>query len=1129
MSISSHRKYMVAAAAWSPDAKEFAVGVLDQVCNTLPVFGSNRTLQKLHRLSSVSDQHADSERRTTGTFIHRLSIDQSLDLMQPDYSEPNTAVSPKLGFQAVPKTHEYFQALRGLASDTSTTVLLIGQGAAVELFGTFEMPHANAWDAINDLVITFVYRINLGFTGTYDFTVEIGTVSPIGSQDPNDFTPLTGGSFNMAGDLAVDGDGVYVSQEISILNADLPANPHTARYAWRITHDTPLASSTDEFYDPDAVFSDATGMVPEWADQDGSKDPDDIVAAIEGEVGGIFDPDEADYAQSRMVWSTEAAAARLHFQCDLPTFFNLQNHKWSLRYGLLRIDQFIELSMWQGLPGSPGSFQIQTWGDNIATIGAAAGNYAPFTFAATDVNPALLELIQDWSNVWFRLQVNQPVTASTTTTVLSPDYGPGKQHGATPPWAITGTSDLSDSSDLTFITSPVNASPGSPFQFHAFHRSTMEELTFPKEAITSVKVIARVRYIGAGRTNLSLGLENVSTGLGWFSNIQGLDFANIPGGGFLDLEFDLSAQGIATIMDWKNFRSVVVVWKDSVGQIDLSKISVEVITGVGSAARIFGFSYIGPGLGDEVVGAPIDISYMRADGPAAVAAAAGDKLRAYIGTVEDPQSATQVGKIYELDSPDFQTWTDVSDVGGYDSNQRDKSWHFASYGEIVIATNYSDPVQRKGLSDNAFSPLIGFDTAGVAIPNYATTEQGVVPRARFVATINAFLCLANCDPTSVPGVAQAYTFWCSRFSQPQYFATQKLEWQSGAFQLVSTAGELTGLVGGEYGVAFKENSIMRVEYVQLPEVFDFPFISRNQGTLFPRSIVVVEDDIYFIGIGGVYRIRAGQVVEPLLEGNNVRKFMFDSAFEEFAITSLISSLESENSARVIGGYESVTGCVFWAIHSEANDAEWFMCDSVIVFSPVEGRFSLLRGDMTGDVNEILASGRMPRAASFFPENNLKIGGFLTLGNRAVSAETYLLKTLLVINDIPPQISTWGENRTYEFFFRSNTVPASQFPGVALGQEVVIHGVRPLLVLERDKILPPYNVYIEANQSQLMDDGNGVVAVLFSAAAREDGRLDVGDPISGEFFKFALALGESEEPIVKEFHGWMVWYEPAGDH
>jgi hypothetical protein len=323
---------------------------------------------------------------------------------------------------------------------------------------------------------------------------------------------------------------------------------------------------------------------------------------------------------------------------------------------------------------------------------------------------------------------------------------------------------------------------------------------------------------------------------------------------------------------------------DTTGVLQLAGVEARIVTGFGSEARIYGFSYIGPGLGDEVVGAPIDISYMRADGPAAVSAAAGDKLRAYIGTVEDPQSATQEGKIFELDSPDFQTWADVSDAGGYDSNQRDKSWNFGGYGEIVVATNYSNEVQRKMLTDNAFSPLIGFDTAGVAIPTYVA-DGGVYPRSRFVATINAFLCLANCDPTSVAGVAQPYTFWSSRFSQPQYFAIQSLEWQSAAFQLVATAGEITGLVGGEYGIVFKECSIMRAEYVQLPEVFDFPFITRQQGTLFPRSIVLVEDDVYFIGIGGIYRIRSGQVVEPLLEGVHVRKFMFDNYFEEFAITS----------------------------------------------------------------------------------------------------------------------------------------------------------------------------------------------------------------------------------------------------
>jgi hypothetical protein len=1121
MSISSDRKYMVVAAAWSPDAKEFDRGILDQICNVIPVFGSHRTLQKLHRLSAC-----DEPRRVTGTFVHRLSIDQSLDLMQPNYSDPR----PVLGFQSVPKTQEYYQALRGFSSDTSTTILLVGQGAVVELFGTFEMPHANAWDAINDLVVSFVYRINTGFTGLYDFTVEVGVISPI--TDPPleaNYTALVGGTnpFNKAGNLAVDGDGAYVNQQITIPNASLPATPQNALYAFKIIHDTPLSSATDEFFDPVEVrdiFGD--GKVFGWKDQDGSDNAGLIKDAIEGEIAGVFNPDLTDYAVSRVVWSTENQQAVLIFRCDLPTFINLQNHKISFKYSLGSTAQFLILRMYQGIPEAPGSFVIQQWGDGIATIGVAAPGHEPgtpaTTFNITDVLAGSLEDVQNWDDVWFALFVTKPNTPLTTTT----DYGPdpdGLIELSPGSWNTIGAGNITgDASDATYYESPINTFTGNQHTPHAFYRQDLLPSNYPKEAIGSVQVRVRTRTIG-GFTRMNIGIENGDTGLGWFSVNQGITYTNTAGGPFAEIVFQLSVQGIAQITNWSNVRVVAVVMDDSTGQVHISEVKVRIVTGFGSEAKIYGFSYIGPGLGDEVVGAPIDISYMRADGPAAVSAAAGDKLRAYIGTVEDPQSATQVGKIYELDSPDFQTWNDVSDAGGYDSNVRDKSWHINGYGEIVVATNYSDPVQRKMITDAAFSPLIGFDTAGVAIAGYVA-DGGVYPRARFVAPINAFLCLANCDPTSVAGIAQPYTFWSSRYSQPQYYAAQSLEWQSAAFQLVATAGEITGLVGGEYGIVFKECSIMRAEYVQLPEVFDFPFITRQQGTLFPRSIVAVDDDVYFIGIGGIFRVRAGQVVEPLLEGVHIRKFMFDNKFEEFAITSLISSLESENSARVIGGYEAVTGCVFWAIHTEANGDDWFMCDAVIVFSPTEGRFTLLRGDATGSA----AAENLPRTATFFPNNSLRIGGFLTLGNRSVSAETYILKTLLAVNNIPPEVSTWGENRTYEFFFRSNTVPASQFPNVDLGQEVILHGVRPVFGLERRKIIPPYTIYIEANQSPVIDDGMGEQRVLSYTTARSDGRVDI-DPLSGEFFKFALMLEESEEPIVKEFLGWQVWYEPAGDH
>jgi len=432
-------------------------------------------------------------------------------------------------------------------------------------------------------------------------------------------------------------------------------------------------------------------------------------------------------------------------------------------------------------------------------------------------------------------------------------------------------------------------------------------------------------------------------------------------------------------------------------------------------------------------------------------------------------------------------------------------------------------VQVKGPLDVAFRDLIGFDSTGIAIPNYAL-DLGVYPRARFVAAISGFLCLANCDPTSVVGVATPYTFWCSSAENPAIFKILSIEHKSSAFPLIATPGEITAMTGGEFGLIYKENSIWRANYVGLPLVFDFKQVSLQQGTTQPRSIVRVDDDEYFVGIGGIYVVRSGTKLEPLLDSIHVRKFLFDQSFEEFSISSVLSALESENSSRVIGAYDVVSGCIFWAFLSKMTPTDFFRCDCILVYSPTEGKFSFMHGDMT----TLYDGEHLPGISDYFSANDLQIGGFLSLGNRAVSSETYLVKTVLPIVKVPPELSSFGNVEVYESFFRSGTIPSSTFPGCKVGDEIIIHQVRPIFVLEKGKDAPLFRVWIEANQSMAIGDTNAIVQSADSTNRHADGWLDF-DPLSGEWFKIVTAFGESANPVIKEFLGWQLVYEIAGDH
>jgi hypothetical protein len=746
------------------------------------------------------------------------------------------------------------------------------------------------------------------------------------------------------------------------------------------------------------------------------------------------------------------------------------------------------------------------------------------------VNPALIGTIQDWTQVWFFVFFHVPTSGSEVTETLRPRDGYSEHDD----WTILGAAAteleaISDDSDLTGIQSSLNTvtSPqNATFNIHTECSFRMDEFFGPVASMKSVSVNVRGRALGIPGLRTKIKLTDINTGSIIDSGLDDGFYPEFPTSGLTTNTWNLSQSGIGRLQKWDNVRMTISIMDDSFAQFQFVDAWIDIVTGTSSIGKLHGFKYIAPA-SVEGANSPIDVSWLRADGPAEVSDVQQDEIKLYAGTVEDPSSATQDGKIYEIGSPDYSAWVDVSQVTNYDSNARDKSWSFTGFGSMVIGTNYADEVQVKGDSDSLFRDLIGFDSAGVAIPDYAA-DGGVNPRARFAATIGSFLCLANCDPTSVVGTAQPYSFWCSRYAQPQYFAIGKIEWQSSVFQLAATPGEITGLVGGEWGLIFKENSVWRADYAGLPTLFEFTQITGMQGTVQPRSIVRVDDDVYFFSSGGIYVIRGGQKMEEVATPGSVRKFLFDGQFEEFAISTFVASLESESNARIVGGYDAYTGCVFWTfLTQKANQDEFFLNDGMLVYNPREGRFGFVVGDGFLDFDHE-EEGRIIGVGDLYHEHSLELSGLFTLGNRQMNGETYLIKTVFATAGYPPALVAFSGSPTYEPFFRTDTFPSSYF-GAKPGTEIEIHRIRPVLAVERQLKAPSHTIWIEANQSPAIGDGTGKVVSLLSSQANADGWIDLGVPLSGEFFKIATMFTESIDPILKEFHGWQVYYRINGDH
>ena len=489
----------------------------------------------------------------------------------------------------------------------------------------------------------------------------------------------------------------------------------------------------------------------------------------------------------------------------------------------------------------------------------------------------------------------------------------------------------------------------------------------------------------------------------------------------------------------------------------------------------------------------VDYSHMRGAVDLTIEVIPGDTIRQYYGTNT---------RIWEVDDP-TTPWTDVSKAAGdpgdgnlgppIDYNvDEGRSWSFTSFGDKLIATNHADHVQVKEINTQRFRNLIGFDSTGGPITDTGNGEDyvtrgGVKPKARFAATINSFLCLANINTDSyVDG--RAYTFWNSAFGNPQEFYPADLDKQSSLFQIISRPGEITGLVGGEYGIMFKEDSIFRVEYVGLPTVFNFPEITNSQGCPYPRSIVRYKADTYFWGSGGIFVIRNGAQVQEIGRGK-ISKYVFDSLFEANSLVADPTTDERQNASYVIGAFDPYSGLIFWSYRNDGRDN--FRNNGMIVYNPQKDQFTTIR-----------------------PGYDLFTTSVLSIGNRQQQIDS-TARSLFFIRNEPRspsnnnnhlQLERFSESSTMIGVMETNTIPAASFPDVDRGTEIELLSVRPIYRYEVDQGEPFIWIDIRAGQSPIIEETERKVSVN-NDESRADGYIPITEPISGEWWQFDVYLQE----------------------
>ena len=190
-------------------------------------------------------------------------------------------------------------------------------------------------------------------------------------------------------------------------------------------------------------------------------------------------------------------------------------------------------------------------------------------------------------------------------------------------------------------------------------------------------------------------------------------------------------------------------------------------------------------------------------------------------------------KLYKLSG---ETFSDVSQASTTYNAGADNFWSFSNFGTTVVASNGEDDPQKFVVgTSSAFADL-----------------GGSPPIFTFSAVIRDFLVVGRIKTVK---------------NRVQWSGINDVEtWTSGTkqsdYQDLADGGEVTGIVGGEYGYIFQENQITRMDYVGGTTVFRFSVISKNRGAIYAQSITQVGKRVFFYSQDGFFEID-GETIKPI--------------------------------------------------------------------------------------------------------------------------------------------------------------------------------------------------------------------------------------------------------------------------
>ena len=280
-----------------------------------------------------------------------------------------------------------------------------------------------------------------------------------------------------------------------------------------------------------------------------------------------------------------------------------------------------------------------------------------------------------------------------------------------------------------------------------------------------------------------------------------------------------------------------------------------------------------PSISGALVDAKNVVSQALGYGPfptaARFSAAASENLTTLVAG-KTPANATKLfaaGSTKIFDVSGVGALTNVSKTGGYTPNASGDRFRFTQFGNAIIGTNNSDPIQVYTLgTSTAFADL-----------------SGSAPKCKFLTVVRDFVVTALTTESST--VYPARVRWSGINDETTWGSSQVTQ---ADFQDIPDGGQIVGIRGGEFGLVLMEKGISRMSYIGTPFIFQFDNISRGKGCIAAGSIAQVQGITFFLSDDGFYLCDGQQVTA--IGSEKVDRWFFANA-DESGFDSMSSAVD----------------------------------------------------------------------------------------------------------------------------------------------------------------------------------------------------------------------------------------------